>query len=503
MFRRNLAAPLTAFLTTGLLLARAFAASGGETKGPDAKGAEDPVTTIQQLNRTAMQYFDDLNYAMAEKTLLEALALVEKSNLAKAPAALSTNGNLAVLYSAGLGKPDKAVFHFKKALAIKPDLRLSRQRTTAETEANLARAKAELAGSGGGASAAAGPRTIAPAAEGGDFRCPTGGEVAAGEEITLKCLTTANVPATTVMLYYKSGGAEEFEVARMTKEDAVGGTTTWVARVPAARAQGDSVHFYFEAYDASGNSLALSGAEDSPSVVSVKGGGGEAALGVGPPPEEEGEEEEEEEDGEEFDDSNPLAALERERYREREGSKGIWWIGLGAGSGFGYASGDATEAFGKFGVRFSSGVAWAATGQLVPEIGYFIGRNTALALTGRNQGIFGGPKGTATGAHSVLLRALFFTEDSGKLRWFFATALGWGEGFRLRVSASVQDPETGDPMGTVKDTVRGGPFLAGLGGGMQYKVSRRWFWTMELQALVGFTDVSAVVDLTTGARWQF
>ena len=491
---RYFAGSLTAFLTILLFLTRSLAASG--------PGAEDPVPKIQQLNRTAMQYFDDLNYAIAEKTLLEALALVEKANLGGAPAALATHGNLAVLYSAGLSKPDKAVFHFKKALALKPDLRLSKQRATPETEANLARAKAEMAG-GGTAGGAAARKTAEPAVDGagGDFRCPTGGEVEAGDEVTLKCLTSANLQAATVMLYYKSSGAEEFEVARMSKESTSAGTTTWMGKVPTARTQGTSVLVYFEAYDDSGTSLAASGDEGNPSVVAVKGSG-EGAVGAGPPPVVE-EEEEEEEEGEEVDDSNPLAALERERWREHEGSKGRWWIGLGVGSGIGYASGNYTEAFGpQYGVRFSSGIAWAATGHLVPEFGYFVGRQTALALTGRNQGIFGGPEGTATGAHSVLLRVLFFTEDSGKLRWYFATGAGWGEGFRMQVTASVKD-KTGVQIGTVKDTVRGGPFVAGIGGGMVLKLTRHWRWTVDMQALLGFTDISAVLDLTTGARWEY
>jgi tetratricopeptide (TPR) repeat protein len=513
MLRRHFAGSLTALSTALLVLAQPLAAQGGdEAKPPEAKGADeaDPVDKVQQLNRTAMQYFDDLNYAMAEKTLLEALTIVEKANLSNGPAGLATNGNLAVLYSVGLGKPDKAVFHFKKALAIKPDLKLSRQRTSPETEANLARAKAELAA--GGPAAAPGPGPAAPksaelageASGAGDFRCPVGGEVNAGDEITLRCMTASNLQPATVMLYYKVSAAPEFEVARMSKEGTSGDSTAWVAKIPAPRTQGTSLLFYFEANDPSGNTLAQAGSEESPNTIAVKGG--EAALGAGPPPvdEEEGEEEEEEEwDDEEIDDDNPLAILERERWREHEGSRGSWWISLGVGSGLGYAAGHDTEAFHKYGVGFNPGIAPATTGQAVLEFGYFVGRQTALAITSRDQGIFGGLPGTATGAHSVLLRALFFTEDSGKLRWYFALAGGGGEGFRLQVTADVRDAD-GNPTGQkVKDTVRGGPFLAGIGGGMHYKLARRWQWTLDTQMLLGIPKTSAVLDLTTGIRWQY
>ena len=236
--RRHLAGSLTAICTFLLVLARPQAASAaGEAPEAEVKGAEavDPVAKVKELNRTAMQYFDDLNYALAEKTLLEALAIVEKSNLGSGPAGLSTNGNLAVLYSQGFKKPDKAVAHFKKALAIKPDLKLSKQRSTPETEANMARAKAEMAS---GVGAPAGPKeTEVPvqAGAGGDFRCPTGGEVTAGDEITLKCLTAASLQPATVMLYYKTNAAQEFEVQRLTKEGVSGGNTTWVVKIPTTR----------------------------------------------------------------------------------------------------------------------------------------------------------------------------------------------------------------------------------------------------------------------------
>lgn len=484
---------LTALFTFLLVLARPFAAPAAEA--PDAKAGEpaDPVAKIQQLNRAAMQYYDDLNYALAEKSLLEALSLVEKANLGSGPAGLSTHGNLAVLYSAGFKKPDKAVMHFKKALAIKPDLKLSKQRSTPETEANLARAKAEM---GPKAPVAVGPKP--DAAPNDALSCPTEGEVQAGDEITFKCTTSAGIKVASVTLHYRPNDGEEFQTVPMTKEGVAGGVTTWVAKVPGAHTQGTMVPFFVEAHDPSGEMLALSGREDNPSIITVKG----TALAAGPPPVPAGgETEEEEEEGEEIDDSNPLAGLERERWREHQGSKGTWLLGLGAGSGLGYASGKSTEAFGKFGVGFNPGIAPASLGHIMWEAAYFVGRKTAISLAGRHQGIFGGPKGTATGAHSLLLRTLFFTEDEGKVRWYFAIAAGGGEGFRLRVEATIRDADA-NPIGNVKDTVRGGPFVAGCGGGMLYKISKSWHLSIDTQALLGIPHTSAVVDLTAGLRWQ-
>ena len=499
-------AALVGFLATFLALARPQAAYAAEGKADDAA---DPTAKAQKLNRYAMQLFDDLNFALAEKTLLEALAIVEKSNLANGPAGLATNGNLAVLYSVGLKNPDKAVFYFKKALAIKPDLKMSKQRATPETESNLARAKAEM----GGAAPPAAPKQVEPAvaANRGEpamvvaMKCPIGVEARAGDEINLKCLTSGKLIPATVTLHYKRNGADEYQVLQMTNAGTSGETTTWVAKIPGSDTNAKWISVYFEARNDTGAVVAMSGQEDSPSAITVQGT--EHAASAAPVAAGEGEEfdEEEEEDVDEIDDSNPLARLEGERRREHRGSAGTWWGSLGFGSGFGYAHGHRTEAFGKDNVEFNSGFALANLGQAVPEVGYFIGRNTAISLAGRLQAIFPrGPKGTATGALIGLLRLLFFSEDEGKVRWYFAGAVGAGDGFRFQVEATVLGQGTGVPTGqTAKDTVRGGPFVAGIGGGMLYKLSRHWRWTVDTQALIGFTNISAVLDISSGGRYQF
>jgi hypothetical protein len=508
MLSRQTAALLT-ILSTGLLfVAQAQATPAGADRGDDTA---DPVTKVQKLNRYAMQLFDDGNFALAEKTLIEALQIVDKSNLGNSPAGLATHGNLAVLYSIGLKNPDKAVGHFKKALAVKPDLRLSKQRATPETEANLARAKFEMglatSPPSAAAPASAESRAVEPSrAESGPvsgLKCPSGGEVQAGSELTVECATGSDIKVKEVALFFKGSGSDQFQMLPMTQSGSVGGTTSWVARIPGSATKGKWVPIYFEARNGNGKVVASSGRESSPNVVLVKGGEDAADDSASAASDEDDEDDEEE--IEEIDDDNPLARLEKERRREHQGSKGTWWLSLGVGSGLGYASGHATEAYGKYGVAFNPGLAPTPLGFAVPEIGYFVGRNTAISLAGRLQGIFPrGPKGTATGALTGLLRILFFTEDEGKLRWYFAAMGGGGEGFRFQVEAQILD-QTGSPTGTtVKDTVRGGPWVAGYGGGMLYKINRRFRWTVDVQQLWGFTDFSVVIlDLSTGLRWQF
>ena len=61
------------------------------------------------------------------------------------------------------------------------------------------------------------------------------------------------------------------------------------------------------------------------------------------------------------------------RYGKRK-----WWIGIGAGTGFGYAKGNGLEAvngstrpiFHSLNGSFRAGGAWAGLGHLAPEVGY-------------------------------------------------------------------------------------------------------------------------------------
>jgi hypothetical protein len=302
------------------------------------------------------------------------------------------------------------------------------------------------------------------------------------------------------MLYYKANGGEQYQVITMAKSSAAGGTTNWTATIPGSDTKARLVPYYIEARNQRGASVALSGREESPSLIVVKGADTPAAA---PTANVDGDNPDEEEaETEEIDDNNPLARLERERRKEQHGSRGTWWLSFGIGSGIGYAAGRATEAFGSQGVSFTPGIAFAALGQAVPEIGYFIGRNTALSVAGRLQYIGNGPNGIATGALTALLRLSFYSEDGEKVRWYFAPTAGVGEGFRFQVDATVIDKE-GRPTQVVKDTVRGGPFVAGAGTGMLYRLSRHWRWTLDTQFLVGVPKVSAVLDLTTGGRWEF
>jgi hypothetical protein len=84
MLSRHFARPLTLASLLFLTLGQAVVAA-------EAKAEEAAVEKVQKLNRYAMELFDDRNFALAEKTLLESLGILEKANLGSAPAILATH----------------------------------------------------------------------------------------------------------------------------------------------------------------------------------------------------------------------------------------------------------------------------------------------------------------------------------------------------------------------------------------------------------------------------
>ena len=84
--------------------------------------------------------------------------------------------------------------------------------------------------------------------------------------------------------------------------------------------------------------------------------------------------------------------------------------------------------------------------------------------------------------------------------------MGGGEGFRLIAypAQSLPTPPNGDPQyANFKDTVRGGPVLAGVGGGYLYEISKGVSWMAEINLLAGFPHFAAVADFNTGFQVNF
>lgn len=487
-----------ALLLTGLCLA---APSSVRAEGEEASAEEsDALARLQKANRTATELCGAGKFQEAEKLLLGAIQDAGKADLGDNPALVSAHGILGLIYSRGIKDDRRAIQHFKQALHLKPDLKLNKSSSTPEADKNFARAWAEIQAGDDDAPPAAAPSAPAAAEEPGatvgsdGLTCPASAEVQAGDDVTLRCLTTG-IAAAKVALSYKAAGQDSFQSVPMTSTPSADGSrVTWTGRIPGSATSGQTVPYFFEARDKKGALIAQAGAEDSPNLIVIKGGD-RATDTTG--------------NAEPIDDNDPLARHREARRRERDGSKGTAWISLGVGTGFGWAKGGDTEAFGKSDrVHSNAGLAWASAAQLVPEIGYFLDNNWALSVMGRLQYV---PTAqslpnsadndkvasqVAKGALSALLRLSYFGDEDDGWRLYGAAAVGGGEGFRFRVSVPTD-------IGDVQDTQRGGPLVAGLAAGALCRLSKSWHWVFEAGFLVGFPDTSAVLDLSTGIRAEF
>src|SRR4029077_18270323 len=100
----------------------------------------------------------------------------------------------------------------------------------------------------------------------------------------------------------------------------------------------------------------------------------------------------------------------------------------------------------------------------------------------------------ARGAISGLLKVTRYSKQA-QIRFFGSGIAGGGEGFPFTIYPV--DPAIHPELSKVqdfKDTVRGGPIIAGAGVGMYYEASKRAAIVVEAHGLAGFPIFSFVVD---------
>src|SRR6185436_2958535 len=161
-----------------------------------------------------------------------------------------------------------------------------------------------------------------------------------------------------IILAYRPEGATEF-LGREMKEVADG---RYGAEIPSSATSGGTVAYYIEAEDAEGAPIAARGSVDNPLVIHLLG------VGVSHRTGDESEDEDEEEDDEEGPD-----------YR--------YFVGLMAGSGFGYASGVGDT--NRDVTLNQGGLAVSGLLQIAPEFGYWLNSGLMLSLQIRYEYITG------------------------------------------------------------------------------------------------------------------
>ena len=472
------------------------------------RGADRPVFTLAraqdqqpnrvvldelvQINKKALADCDSLEWASARRALLDALAIAKKAGLDRHPITARTYVHLGAVYVTGFKDRQKGLQSFVRALEIQPDITLSKNLTSPDLEKVFADAAAR------GQSHAAEPRAADEVREQdlpahvNALDCPAADDAPPDKSIEVHCAVAENVAVAEVFLMYRGPGRVDYTAVEMEKTP-----KGWYrGKIPKSAVTGKSVQLYFEGRNAAGKAVVSNGRAESPNLILIreKAAAEEAeaqAASAGTQPPDDAEENPLEERKENQGPRLYLGKVDKSkigldtRYGQR-----TWWIGLGVGSGFGYAKGNGPESRTDLQKYYQAGQGWAGLGQLAPEIGYQITPDIAVSLEGRNQWI---PQPsryssvTAHGAQSVLARLLLFTKQQ-EVRFFGSLMAGGGEGFRF-----VLYPDTTHP--DFKDTVKGGPLLAGAGGGVNYEFSKPVSLVVEVNALAGFPTFSAVADV--------
>ncbi len=228
--------------------------------------AADPdpavLDNIVNLNRKALDEYQNLNFDEARKLLKNALDAAKDAGLDSHPATARTYVHLGVVVFAGFKQKDEAIKLFRKAVEIQPDIKLDRSLATPEIQEVFDAAAATRA-----------PEAAKPAEADGITHEPIT-RSPQGRPIAVRAEVAASVGAKKVVLSYNADGGDDFAEREMKEEPP--GSGVYTAEIPASATQGAVLEYYIEAVDDEGKTLASKGSPEKAMRV--------ALGGVGAPP---------------------------------------------------------------------------------------------------------------------------------------------------------------------------------------------------------------------------
>ena len=425
------------------------------------------VGKITLLNRKAVDAYQHLEFETAVKLLNEALEVSERAGLVLHPVRARTYMTLGIVTLGGFKQRDQAIKYFHKALQIQPEVRLSAGLANPEIQAAFDEAIASL-----GANDELSPDKAL-------VHEPVHvGQV--GRPVPITVLPDKDLGANTLVLRYRAATASAFTDLPLQK----GPTGAFEAAIPASATTGQQVVYFIEARRADGSVIVRRGSAADPMVVALVEEAKPAAVTVHP----------------------TASAKASPRF----------YFALLGGTGVGTASGTGEETQNSVA---SSGITWTRTGQLAPEIGYFLTPRLRLGVQARLQLVSGatpyhvpnpmpgecgsdGVCSSSTGAFAGLLKATWLlVEPDSAFQPYVSLAAGFGN---IRHVVKVSSPPTcgSSGMEVCMDTVAAGLGLFGPGVGFQYRVSDGVGLVVEIDGLVGAPHFTVNADLNVGVAFQ-
>ena len=454
----------------------------------------DTIEKVTQLNREAVAAVDKREFEKARELLKRALDLCKTSGLEQHPAAARTHIHMGVVIIQGFKNHELGMKQFAKALAIDPNIGITKSLSTPALEEAFAEAKAggSALASGGdddgtrvtppaaGTRAAAETRTEAPSSSG--FSYHTVSEVKQGSSIVVTVTVEESLKFRKLILAYREQGTSEF----LGREMEPVGDGAYRAEIPASATNGSSVAYYMEAQDDDGNPVGSRGTETRPLLIAfaatAKPSSARAEAIV-----------------------EKKAGSRRHAEDEEEGA-GKYFIGMLVGSGIGYTSGNGEV---NADVPVSGTASGALLGHVAPEFGYWWQPNVMLSLQGRFQLVTGTTELNKDGrshdpvpaALAVFAKATWFAAPSG-LRPFLSGGIGGGQIRHVVTFANLTDC---GPAGNQKcvDSVVAGPLLAQVGGGVFYRLGDSLALVFATNAQVAAPKFTLNLDVNAGIGFAF
>jgi hypothetical protein len=471
--------------------------------------AEDPVNRVTDLNKKAVEAYENLDMDEASKYLRQALELCAAEGLNSHKVKARTHIHLGIVLVGGYKKRDQGIQQFKRALEIDPTIKPTKSLNSPEIQAAFDEAAKDMnivPGGGAPPVAATQPPTPRPA----ESPKPAPVVAAAPRRIVHSPVTTAPSdstisikasiegglgPSDKLILAYRPEGASDF-LARDMEANSEG---SFVARIPEPATRGAIVSYYLEARNKAGQALVSSGNAAEPYVITLAEG---SAITTG---------------------EDPTAILGRSHGGDLEdstvsGGEHKYWLGFGFGSGFGWARGtpevNPTDKSGAK-ITLPGGFAPARLMHLVPEVGFYLSPSLLLSLQGRIQIVTSATEvrdascpdnqdskkeglcAPARWALAFLGKASWLLRPWNHLRPVLSLSAGGGE-IRHLVKINNLTDCGADKNTTCQDTLLGGLVLFGPGAALSYDLSRGVSAIVGANMLVGVPNPTVNLDINIG-----
>lgn len=492
-----------------------------------------------ELNKQALLSYEAKDYQTARDLLTKALKEAKAAGLEEDNMTARTYLHLGAVYWVGFQDQAVAIQNFSLAKKIRPDIQLTPSIETPDLKSvfDLATVESEPEPAAGAGEApptrsqpAPTPITSLPTPKlmgdrGGEPDLPTSfsspllcavpAMVPPHKAMTIRCALKPGIRAKVVQIHYRTLGVEAYQTLGMRKT----AKGWYIVTLPSSVIKAGTLQVYFDARDAADNELASNGQVDSPSIIAVKKKSVGREEGECPP-------------------DKPLCKLERENeaaayesglHRRRQGA---FWVGVGAGVGWGYVPAGKLE-WEKY-LNVSAMTTTAGMFHVLPEAGYMWSDNFALAAQFRlefmrqDQAMYQSPtdnkmyvvalppelsgKPTTMG-FAGFARGIWYMDLTKGGNFRLSYSLDVGGGFvRFPVKPSTipkstveklpkdeQDrPIFGDEQKKqiifLTDTRPVGMFLAGGSGGFLWNLHRHFAIAMDVRVLTGLPAWGLVVE---------